>query len=317
MQNKKPTTLFAKKTTKTKSKNFWKILIVDDEKDVHIVTQAVLSDFYFQDKGIQFYNAYNAKEAIEIMTKQKDIALILLDVVMEADDSGLKVAKVIREDIENHLVRIILRTGQPGSAPEEKVIVDYDINDYKEKTELTSKKLFTTIVTALRGFQDLESLQRGKEGLKLILNSSSELFKLNSLQKFAEGVLIQMLSIMNFHNDSMYLQVDGFTAEKSNGDFTILASTGKYKEFLEFDPEVRSMLQESLENKESVFRKNAFVSFFNLNEQIKHFVYIKTDRKIKAEDQEMIYLFLRNISIAFENIYFRNEYNKKMHKKIN
>lgn len=148
MEKKKPVAFFAKKTEKIKNKKFWKMLIVDDEKDVHTITQTVLSNFCFQGKSIKFYNAYSAKETIEIMRQEDDMALVLLDVVMEEDDSGLKVAKAIREDIGNQIVRIVLRTGQPGSAPEEDVIVGYDINDYKEKTELTSKKLFTTVITA-------------------------------------------------------------------------------------------------------------------------------------------------------------------------
>lgn len=147
----------------------WKILIVDDEEDVHILTRAVLSDFVFLDKGIEFFSAYNEKDALKIMSEEDDIAVVLLDIIMERDDSGLRVAKAIRDDLGNKFVRIIARTGQPGIAPAEKVIVDYDINDYKEKTELTSNKLFATIVTALRGYKDLISLNE-KEDI-LILQS--------------------------------------------------------------------------------------------------------------------------------------------------
>ncbi len=52
---------------------------------------------------------------------------------METENAGLEVAKNIREDLGNDMVRIILRTGQSGQAPENEVIVNYDINDYKEK----------------------------------------------------------------------------------------------------------------------------------------------------------------------------------------
>ncbi len=298
-------TLFAKATTKAKNKKFWNVLIVDDEKDVHVVTQAVLADFSFQGKHIKFFNAYSAKEALEVMRNESNMAVVLLDVVMEEDDSGLKVAKAIREELHNSFVRIILRTGQPGSAPEESVIVNYDINDYKEKTDLTSKKLFTTIVTALRGFQDLQSLQKGKEGLKLVLESSYELCKFHSLQKFTQGILTQMLAIMNFNSDSMYLKTDGFTAQKANGNFTLLAATGKYntkENQQELDPNIISILKESLEKKESLFKDNAFIGYCEFNPEIKHLVYIKTDRELTHQDREMIDLFLKYISIAFDHI---------------
>lgn len=136
----------------------WKILIVDDQEEVHQVTEMVLDNFKFQERGIEFISAYSAAEAKAIINTEPDIAVILLDVVMEEDDSGLKLVKYIREELENNLVRIILRTGQPGEAPEKEVIKDYDINDYKEKTELTSKKLYTTLMTSLRSYQGLKQL---------------------------------------------------------------------------------------------------------------------------------------------------------------
>ena len=136
----------------------WKILIVDDQEEVHQVTQMVLSDFSFRNRKVKFISAYSAAEAKEVLINQSDIAVILLDVVMEEDNSGLKLVKYIRDELENDLVRIILRTGQPGEAPEKEVIKEYDINDYKEKTELTSKKLYTTLMTSLRSYQGLKEL---------------------------------------------------------------------------------------------------------------------------------------------------------------
>ncbi|MBM7556730.1 PP2C family protein-serine/threonine phosphatase [Halanaerobacter jeridensis] len=136
----------------------WKVLIVDDQEEVHQVTEMVLDDFEFQNRGIKFISAYSAAEAKDIIATEDDIAVILLDVVMEEDNSGLQLVKYIRDELENNLVRIILRTGQPGEAPEKEVIKAYDINDYKEKTELTSKKLYTTLMTSLRSYQGLKQL---------------------------------------------------------------------------------------------------------------------------------------------------------------
>ena len=128
----------------------WKILIVDDEAEVHDVTRLVLSGFQFKGRGLCFLDAFTGGEARQLLAQHPDIALILLDVVMEENDTGLALVKYIREELGNRFVRIILRTGQPGQAPEERVIVEYDINDYKEKTELTAQKLVTTVVAALR-----------------------------------------------------------------------------------------------------------------------------------------------------------------------
>ena len=309
MDTKSQAALFTKKDKKTQHNMYWKILIVDDEEDVHTMTNTVLSNFSFENKKLQFFHAYNTKEAIEIMSIESDIALIFLDVVMEEEDSGLKIIKIIREKLNNHLVRIILRTGQPGSAPEESVILNYDINDYKEKTELTSTKLFTTIVSALRSFKSLQSLERGKDGLKLIIEASGELFKIHSLQKFTSGILTQIMPILNFNHDSMYLQADGFTAQKSDGHFKILAGTGQFdlsksNTQPKISNEVMVMLEEAMKNEKSIFKESTFVGFISLRSGIKHFIYIKSNREITIKDRELVELFLKNISIAFENIYF-------------
>ena len=126
----------------------WRVLVVDDEEEVHAVSKLALEDFEFNGRGLEMIHAYSGQEAKEIMAKEAEIALILLDVVMETDHAGLEVVQYIREQLGNRFVRIILRTGQPGQAPEYKVITEYDINDYKSKTELTRQKLFTAVYTS-------------------------------------------------------------------------------------------------------------------------------------------------------------------------
>jgi len=120
----------------------WTVLICDDEIEVHTITKTVLSNFVFKNKKIEFLSAYSAQEAFDILKENNKISVILLDVVMETDYAGLDLVKRIREELKNTSLRIVLRTGQPGFAPEKDVIQDYDINDYKDKTELTDVKLF-------------------------------------------------------------------------------------------------------------------------------------------------------------------------------
>lgn len=151
----------------------WKILMVDDEAEIHNVTKLVLSDFTFEDKPITFISAYSGEEAKALIEEHPDTALILLDVVMETDDAGLEVVKYIREVLGNLIVRIILRTGQPGQAPEDVVIINYDINDYKTKTELTTRKLFTALVAALRAFRALTKLEESRRQLAKIAQASA------------------------------------------------------------------------------------------------------------------------------------------------
>jgi two-component system sensor histidine kinase ChiS len=161
-------------------------MIVDDEEEIHNVTKLALNDFTFEGKGITFLSAYSGQEAEQLMRSHPDTALILLDVVMETDDSGLVVAQRIRQELGNRLVRIVLRTGQPGQAPEGTVVIDYDINDYKAKTELTTQKLFTTVVTALRTYRHLTMIEAHRRELDRIALASARFVPrefLNVLQK--------------------------------------------------------------------------------------------------------------------------------------
>src|SRR5450830_890533 len=132
----------------------WRILIVDDDVDVHVVTKFALSTARFQGRRLSFVHAYSGAEALTKLRETGDIALILLDVMMETTDAGLQLARQIREE-GNDLVRIVLRTGQPGQAVEHSIIVDYDINDFWSKADLTTRKLFITVIAALRAYATL------------------------------------------------------------------------------------------------------------------------------------------------------------------
>ncbi|NRA55466.1 MAG: response regulator [Gammaproteobacteria bacterium] len=141
---------------------YWDILIVDDDAAVHNITKTVLRSKEIDGRKLRFHSVFSGYEATQLLKTQSDFAVILLDVVMESDQAGLDACRIIREELALNTVRIILRTGQPGSTPEEEVILKYRINDYKEKNELTASKLFCSIVTAVRSYQDLVSLEQSK-----------------------------------------------------------------------------------------------------------------------------------------------------------
>jgi signal transduction histidine kinase len=144
----------------------WKVLIVDDDIEVHRATKSSLADFNFQGKGLMLLFATSAAEARALIVEHEDTAVILLDVVMEDDLAGLNFAKYVREELKNRFVRILLRTGQPGIAPEKSVIVDYDINGFLQKSDLTIQKLYTAIITCLRSYRDIIDLDRANLALK-------------------------------------------------------------------------------------------------------------------------------------------------------
>tara|TARA_R110002126_G_scaffold15185_1_gene62470 strand:+ start:694 stop:2016 length:1323 start_codon:yes stop_codon:yes gene_type:complete len=166
----------------TESKPHFLVLIVDDDAEIHQVTQLALRDFCFQNHKLQFINAYSAAQAKTILNQHHDIALILLDVVMETDDAGLTLVHYIREVLQNTLVRIVLRTGQPGQAPEQRIVQDYDINDYRAKTELTVQRLTTTVLSALRAYIAINQLAQLNETLEAKVQARTAELAASNLQ---------------------------------------------------------------------------------------------------------------------------------------
>ncbi|WP_299197841.1 response regulator [uncultured Amphritea sp.] len=135
----------------------WKVLVVDDEEGIHGITRMIFRGYEFEQRPIELISAMSGAEARKLLAEHPDIALALLDVVMENDDEGLRLVEHIRNQLNNRDIRIILRTGHPGYAPESQVIVNYDINDYLSKAELSASRLLTSVVVALRSFRDIKN----------------------------------------------------------------------------------------------------------------------------------------------------------------
>ena len=153
----------------------WKMMIVDDDFEVHQATKLALRSFTFEGKPLTFLSAFSGTEAKKLIAVHPDTAFILLDVVMETNDAGLRVIQYIREELKNQIVRVILRTGQPGDAPEESVILNYDINDYKLKVELTRQKLITSAIAALRSYRDLITIEQQAAQLAQALHNLQQI----------------------------------------------------------------------------------------------------------------------------------------------
>jgi len=151
----------------------WRVLVADDDEQVHEMTRVLLRDFVFEGRPFEPVSARSAAEAAEVLAADPTIPVALLDVVMETPDAGLRLVRRIREDMANNRLRIILRTGQPGEAPERDVVLGFDVNDYKSKAELTAAKLFTALVGAIRAWRDIERAARLADELA-VLNRSLE-----------------------------------------------------------------------------------------------------------------------------------------------
>ena len=299
----------------------WKVMIVDDEEEVHSITRLVMEDFRFENKPLEFISAYSSKQAQELILENKDTALILLDVVMEEDNSGLKFVEFVREELGNNLVRIILRTGQPGQAPEEKVIVDYDINDYAEKTELTVQRLNTSIISALRSYRDIKTIESHNNGLKSVVHASTVIIKhMNSLKDFGDGILEELPPILGDENPAESL-IHSLIAYKIGDEFRITSGTGSYSEQLDknifeaVDPDVKSLI-DSLEGREDVSvglsKENHYLYHFNNDAQenedgAESYLYIRNKTPLTRWELNLLNLYCANIGSVLDNYFLHKE----------
>ncbi len=165
----------------------WRVLVVDDDPEIHQMTRIVLRDFAFQGQGFQMLSAYDGVQARQILRDNPDIPVMLLDVVMETPEAGLSLARFVREDLHNRSIRIILRTGHPGDVPEHQVMADYDINDYRDKSELTAQRLYSTLVAAIRSWSHIATIHSLNETLEARVAERTR--QLSEATAFAEALL--------------------------------------------------------------------------------------------------------------------------------
>lgn len=304
------------KDTENKSEKelTWKVLISDDEEEIHNVTKMVLGDYLFENRKLEFLSAYSGEETKQLLLEHPDTAIILLDVVMESDNTGLDVAKWIRKEQNNSFIQIILRTGQPGKAPERKVILEYEINEYKCKTELTTQKLFTTITSALRSYRDLRTIEQSRAGLVKVIEASAELFKTqDSIKQFANGILIQFLSLLRLKNDSICLHVSGFAASQDQNEFYIIAATGQFEDSVDqpvekaISPKLQTYLNQVLETKSSMFVEDSYIGYFEADDSNVNLLYLNGCKDLTPIDRDIIRIFSSNVAIAFDNIFLHQE----------
>lgn len=286
----------------------WRILIADDEKEVHGVTSLALSGFRYRDRGLEFLHAYSGQEAQTMLQANPDIALVLLDVVMESDHAGLDVVQFVRNTLHNPFTRIVLRTGQPGQAPELDVITRYDINDYKYKTELTRERLFTTVYTSLSTYRDLMALDQNRRGLSKVIDASAEIFELHSLEQFAQGVLEQLTALLFLERDAVVVRISGIAAHGPGPALQIVAGTGAYEPLVGAD--AMTTLPQDIQDRIAMARKDCiplygsdyFVGCHSEEGDGQLVFYLGANRVLSKPDGQLIEKFCRNVAIAHRNL---------------
>lgn len=283
----------------------WKVAVIDDDPAVHDGTRYALYDYVLNGQKLDILSAYSADEGRHLLRNHPDIAVVLLDVVMETDSAGLDLVGFIRNELKNETVRVILRTGQPGQAPERRVIVDYDINDYKAKTELTADRLFTAMTAALRSYQQIQRMVETRRGLEIIIDAAAKLFDFRSMQRLAEGVLTQIGSLLNADCAGILVLRD----EGNNGEnFSVLAGSGCYSQFTGLrkvdglKSELRQVVREAFVRREHEFLPERSVLYMQTGSGREIVVLLEAARELSETDRTLVEVFCSRLSAAFDNV---------------
>lgn len=291
----------------------WKVMIVDDEETIHTVTKLALRDFILHGRPLEFIHAYSGRESVELMRQHDDIAMILMDVVMESEHAGLDAVRQIREELGNHFVRIVLRTGQPGQAPEREVVSDYDINDYKEKTELTATKLYTLMHTGLSLYRELVGMDRSRTGLERVMKASAQIFELKSFSEFARGVLHQLGALVHAPGHNVIVHAGLAAQRNQEGRLAAMVGTGDYDqvdgndadELL--DSEAIACVREALYTGGPIIKPRHIAIHFSTHSGGDYVLYLATDTRVDADTAKFIELFCQNVALAFDNVALHDE----------
>ena len=296
-------------------KQYCNILIVDDEEDIHRSTKLTMKRFSFEDKEMRFFSVYSAQEARELLSKGERYSLILLDVVMETENAGLELAGYIRQQLKNRFSRIILRTGQPGIAPEQSVIRDFDIDGYKSKTELKKQDLESAFYTSLRAYRDICQLQKHREILQQVIESIANISQVGDLLNFAGAVLAQIKLVLNLSSSTMLVEShEAFAISQMEDRLNMFSSNEDELKILQHSdismlPEnERALFKNALKIKQNFHNDRYYVYYHHSERGYDTILAFETNHTLAQEEIDMIDLFLKNVLLSYENLLLVNAY---------
>jgi len=305
----------SKSLTVAKPHKKWRILVVDDDDSVHQVTKLVLADAEIENRQLDIVSVYSMEEAKEKLSHDDDFCMAFVDVVMETDHAGLELVQWIREELKNQAIRLVLRTGQAGSAPEARVIKDYDINDYKEKTDFTSNKMITTVYASIRAYRDIMTIQRSLDAFKKLIEATHDLLKKDQLKSFGSAALNHLLSLMNVESSALYIartQID-FDLNSSS---LIIACTGKYVcesdslESSDISEDVKEKIQQVFISKKHFSNENCFVGYYQSSVNAASVLFVEFEDDNEHFKASLAELFATNVALILESLTKQKEIEK-------
>jgi diguanylate cyclase (GGDEF)-like protein len=286
----------------------WKVLVVDDDDEVHNVTRFVLHDLRIFGRPLNLLYAHSGGEARAVLHQHPDTAVALLDVVMETERAGLDLVGYLRDELGLAECRIILRTGEPGYAPELSVMNEYDINDYRTKSELTHTRLITTVSAALRAYEQLRAIAEHRRGLELIVHAAAGLLEQHAVSELAEGVLTQLAALLKLPADGIVCTQKGSPFGGDGEHCYVVGAAGRHAPYIAQplealpEPGIVTAIQNSVAHGQHVFAADHTVLYLKAAGNQEAAVYLESGHVAAALERPLLDVFVANIAACFGNV---------------
>lgn len=285
----------------------WKLLVVDDDPEVHRVTDFVLYERRILGRPLRLLHAHSGQQAREQLREHADVAVVLLDVVMETEHAGLDLVGYIRDELALAECRIILRTGQPGYAPELAIISEYDINDYRTKAELTHTRLITMVSAALRAYEQLHALTEHRRGLELIVRAAAQLMEQGAIAGLAEGVLVQLAALLRLPPDGIVCTQKGSPFADESERCYVVGAAGRHAGYIAQpldtlpDRRIVTAIHCCVERRQHIFGQDHTTLYLRVTAHQEAAIFLASGTPLAAIDQRLVEVFIATICACFRN----------------
>ena len=286
----------------------WTILVVDDEPDVYAATCMALRGVEILGRPLAFLHAGSAQQAYELLRATPDVAVVLLDVVMESENAGFDLVARIRDELKLHKPRIILRTGQPGYAPELQAIRDYDINDYRLKSELTRTRLYSVLTSALRAFHTLSAVEATRRDLEHLLDAQTALLAAGTLPTFATALLERLAGLHGVPADALFCSERRRSYDAEAPKHHVLAALGRYAAWSGQDLEAlgaapeRALVERAFSARRRLDGADGIAVFLPSRTGADAVAFVRSGGAPAAADPRVFDMFVQNTTVAADGV---------------
>ncbi len=289
------------------------ILVVDGTPTLLTLAEEALADLSVDGASVRLIGASSAAEARQALYDSPEIAVILLEPVLEQERAGLDLIAHIRNDLGNQRTRVVVCTAHPDSINEEEVISGADVSDYRAKATLTPRALRTAVTGQLRAFASLQALAAGRKGLARMLVATTGLLELRTPETLFPNILPRVVGLLGIGRHAL-LCIQGDTQPRDR-KIRVRASIGRFAPWKDVElsalgeTRIEAALARLSPSSETIVEADFCALRLRANGGVTGMIYVEGRNDGTAREWQLLELFRNKCAIAFENALLFEELN--------